>query len=230
MCVAAGASALPAGFSPSAHGGRWPYRYHPMFRALLLAELMRSSPEELRRLSALAAAWFSKQGEHIRAAPLAVQGQSWEALGEAVLAGSCVALATEGLDLGPGRNSPDCRIPPGRRSRHAAVIGLDRTSTGARMEAMASLARILDGRPRPRTRQQWTSTPFCRPGGSPSEVSQGGGTNPRGRSSPRFDVLRRDCVHSIEVKWRRCTQHAFSSKAIRHSGDNAQPVQCLQVS
>jgi LuxR family maltose regulon positive regulatory protein len=32
---------------------RWPYRYHPMFRALLLAELMRAEPAEVRRLSAL---------------------------------------------------------------------------------------------------------------------------------------------------------------------------------
>ena len=68
--VAVGTSALPAGFSPSAHGRPLALSYHPMFRALLLAELMRSSPEELRRLCRLqAAAWFSQQGEHIRAAP-----------------------------------------------------------------------------------------------------------------------------------------------------------------
>ena len=34
---------------------RWPYRYHPMFRALLLAELMGVASGEVRRLSALAA-------------------------------------------------------------------------------------------------------------------------------------------------------------------------------
>src|SRR4029453_14301717 len=84
------------GFLHRLTGGRWPYRYHPMFRALLLAELMRSAPEEVQRLSARAAAWFSNQGEHIRAAPLALQGQSWEVLGEGVLAGSCVALAEGG--------------------------------------------------------------------------------------------------------------------------------------
>ena len=40
---------------------RWPYRYHPMFRALLLAELMRSAPNDVRRLSALTAEWFSER-------------------------------------------------------------------------------------------------------------------------------------------------------------------------
>lgn len=46
---------------------RWPYRYHPMFRALLLAELMRAAPAEVRRLSAVAAGWFSQHDEHVRA-------------------------------------------------------------------------------------------------------------------------------------------------------------------
>ena len=65
-----------------------------MFRALLLAELMRSSPGEVRRLSALAAQWFARHGEHVRAAPLAVRGQTWDALADSVLAGACVALAS----------------------------------------------------------------------------------------------------------------------------------------
>jgi hypothetical protein len=55
---------------------------------------MRTAPDEVRRLAALAADWFSRHGEHVRAAPLAVQGQSWEVLADSVLAGSCVALAT----------------------------------------------------------------------------------------------------------------------------------------
>jgi LuxR family transcriptional regulator, maltose regulon positive regulatory protein len=150
------------GFLHRLPGGRWPYRYHPMFRALLLAELMQSSPEELRRLSARAAAWFSKQGEHVRAAPLAVQGQSWEALGEAVLTGSCVALATG--DWAWVRTEY-ARLPSfggdGDLSMLLSSV-LISLGAGARMEAMASLSAILDGRPRPRTQQQAEVLRFLR--------------------------------------------------------------------
>ena len=150
------------GFLHRLTGGRWPYRYHPMFRALLLAELMRSSPEELRRLSARAAGWFSKQGEHIRAAPLAVQGQSWEALGEAVLAGSCVALATGDWTW---VSTEFARLPASRRDGDLGMLlssVLISLGTGARMQAMASLSGILDGRPHPRTRQQADVLRFLR--------------------------------------------------------------------
>ncbi len=150
------------GFLHRLASGRWPYRYHPMFRALLFAELMRSSPEEVRRLSARAAAWFSKQGEHIRAAPLALQSQSWEVLSEAVLAGSCVALATgdwtwvrtEFATLPPSRREGDLSM---RLSWVLMSLG-----TGARMEATASLSAILDTRPHPQTRQQAEVLRFLR--------------------------------------------------------------------
>ncbi len=150
------------GFLHRLPGGRWPYRYHPMFRALLLAELMQSSPEELRRLSARAAAWFAKQGEHVRAAPLAVQGQSWEALGEAVLTGSCVALATG--DWGWVRTE-FARLPASRPDGDLSMLlssVLISLGNGARMEAMASLSAILDGRPRPRTPRQADVLRFLR--------------------------------------------------------------------
>jgi LuxR family maltose regulon positive regulatory protein len=150
------------GFLHRLPGGRWPYRYHPMFRALLLAELMQSSPEELRRLSARAAAWFSKQGEHVRAAPLAVQGQSWETLGEAVLTGSCVALATG--DWAWVRTEY-ARLPAVRGDGDLSMLlssVLISLGAGARMEAMASLSAILDGRPRPRTPQQAEVLRFLR--------------------------------------------------------------------
>ncbi|HJY44685.1 MAG TPA: LuxR C-terminal-related transcriptional regulator [Propionibacteriaceae bacterium] len=150
------------GFLHRLAGGRWPYRYHPMFRALLLAELMRSSPEEVRRLSARAAAWFSKQGEHIRAAPLALQGQSWDVLSEAVLAGSCVALATGDWTWVRAEFS---RMPLARREDDLSMLlssVLVSIGTGARMEALALLSAILDGRPRPRTRQQADVVRFLR--------------------------------------------------------------------
>ncbi len=150
------------GFLHRLTGGRWPYRYHPMFRALLLAELMQSSPDEVQRLSARAAAWFSKQGEHIRAAPLALQGQSWEVLGEAVLAGSCVALATG--DWAWVRTEFG-RLPLSRREGDLSMLlssVMISIGTGARMEAIAVLSAILDGRPHPRTRQQADVLRFLR--------------------------------------------------------------------
>jgi len=131
---------------------RWPYRYHPMFRALLLAELMRSSPGEVRRLSALAAMWFARHGEHVRAAPLAVQGQSWDVLVESILAGACAALATD--DWTWVRNTlerlPDSQLDASLSVRLASI--LLKLGTGARTEAMGSVAAILAGAPAGGTR------------------------------------------------------------------------------
>jgi LuxR family transcriptional regulator, maltose regulon positive regulatory protein len=123
---------------------RWPYRYHPMFRALLLAELMRSAPDEVRRLSALAATWFSRHGEHVRAAPLAMQAQSWNVLAESVLAGSCAALMTG--EWSWVRNTfallPDSNFEASLSVRLAAI--LLKLGSGARMEAMQSAAAIVN--------------------------------------------------------------------------------------
>jgi LuxR family transcriptional regulator, maltose regulon positive regulatory protein len=131
---------------------RWPYRYHPMFRALLLAELMRSEPHEVRRLSALAAQWFSRHGEHTRAAALAVPGQSWDVLAESVLAGSCVALVTG--DWSWVRNTiarlPEFQLDASLSARLASI--LLKVGSGARMEATGSAAAVLDAAPSGGTR------------------------------------------------------------------------------
>jgi LuxR family maltose regulon positive regulatory protein len=122
---------------------RWPYRYHPMFRGLLLAELMQSAPDDVRRLSALAAEWFSRQGEHVRAVPVAVQGQAWDVLAESVLAGSCLALATG--DWG-WVGSAIARLPAARRDANLSVrlaSALIKLGTGARTDAAASVSAIL---------------------------------------------------------------------------------------
>jgi LuxR family transcriptional regulator, maltose regulon positive regulatory protein len=124
---------------------RWPYRYHPMFRALLLAELMRAAPAEVRRLSAVAAGWFSQHDEHVRAASVAVQAQSWDVLAESVLAGSCVALTTG--DWTWVRSALE-RLPDSHREdslsvRFASI--LLKLGTGARTEAMTAAAAILSG-------------------------------------------------------------------------------------
>ena len=79
-----------------------------------------------------------QQGEHIRAAPLAVQGQAWDALAESVLAGSCLALATG--DWG-WVGTEFARLPAARRDADLSMrlsSVLISLGTGARMEAMAS--------------------------------------------------------------------------------------------
>ncbi|HZL74600.1 MAG TPA: hypothetical protein VFB83_04425, partial [Propionibacteriaceae bacterium] len=127
---------------------RWPYRYHPMFRALLLAELMRSAPNDVRRLSALTAEWFSREGEHVRAVPAAVQGQAWDVLAESVLVGSCLALATG--DWG-WVGTAIARLPAAHRGANLSVrlaSALIKLGTGARTEAIAAASAILNDAPR----------------------------------------------------------------------------------
>ena len=144
---------IQPGFLHRLPESRWAYRYHPMFRALLLAELMRSAPDEVRRLSALAAAWFSAHGEHVRAAPLAVQGQSWDVLADSMLAGCCLGLATG--DWSWVRNAfarlPDSSYLEASGSLRLASI-LIKVGAGARTEAMGSTTAILNDPPPAETR------------------------------------------------------------------------------
>jgi len=132
------------GFLNRPSEGRWPYRYHPMFRALLLAELMGVASGEVRRLSALAAEWFASHGEHARAAPLAVQGQSWGVLAESILAGSCVALATG--DRSWVRHAlaqlPASHLEASLSVRLASILLM--VGTGARRDALAAAAGIAE--------------------------------------------------------------------------------------
>ena len=132
------------GFLNRPSEGRWPYRYHPMFRALLLAELMGVASGEVRRLSALAAEWFASHGEHARAAPLAVQGQSWGVLAESILAGSCVALATG--DRSWVRHAlaqlPASHLEANLSVRLASILLM--VGTGARRDALAAAAGIAE--------------------------------------------------------------------------------------
>ena len=131
---------------------RWPYRYHPMFRGLLLAELMRSAPEDVRRLSALTAEWFSRHGEHVRAVPAAVQGQAWNVLAESVLAGSCLALVTG--DWG-WVGTAIARLPAAHRDANLSVLlasALIKLGTGSRAEAIAAASAILNDAPPASTR------------------------------------------------------------------------------
>jgi LuxR family maltose regulon positive regulatory protein len=130
------------GFLHRLSEGRWPYRYHPMFRALLLAELMGAASGEVRRLSALAAEWFAGRGEHVRAAALAVQGQSWNVLAESILAGSCVALATgDGSWVRHALTQlPAAHLEADVHVRLASILLM--IGTGARREALLAAAPI----------------------------------------------------------------------------------------
>ena len=131
---------------------RWPYRYHPMFRALLLAELMRSAPDEVRRLSAVAATWFSRHGEHVRAATLALQGRSWSVLAESVLAGSCAALVTGEWSWVRSTFAPlpDSDFEASLSVRLAAV--LLKLASGARTEAMQASTALVKNSPPAQTK------------------------------------------------------------------------------
>ena len=121
-------------------------------RALLLAELMRSAPNDVRRLSALTAEWFSREGEHVRAVPAAVQGQAWDVLAESVLVGSCLALATG--DWG-WVGAAIARLPAAHRDANLSVrlaSALIKLGTGTRTEAIAGASAILNDAPRASTR------------------------------------------------------------------------------
>ncbi|HEY6684802.1 MAG TPA: LuxR C-terminal-related transcriptional regulator [Propionibacteriaceae bacterium] len=155
---------IQPGFLHRLADGRWPYRYHPMFRALLLAELMRSAPDEVRRLSALAAAWFSRHGEHVRAASLAVQGQSWDVVADSVLAGSCVALATG--DWSWVRSTfaqlPDYQLEASLSVRLASI--LLKLGSGDRTDAMQTAAAMLNDPPTAGTRLEAAALTFVEAG------------------------------------------------------------------
>ena len=140
------------GFLHRLSAGRWPYRYHPMFRALLLAELTRSAPAVARRLSSVAAARLLAHGEHTRSAQLARQGKAWKILGHAILAGSCVSLATG--DWTWTRTESD-RLPSSYQETSLSIrlsSALMMAETGARSEAMASVSALLSSATPSRTK------------------------------------------------------------------------------
>jgi LuxR family maltose regulon positive regulatory protein len=136
------------GFLSRFPGRRWPYRYHPMFRALLLAELTRSAPQDAQRLSAAAGAWFLAEGDYIRAAPLAAQGHAWGVLAEAILDGSCVALATGEWAW---VRTEFARLPESLREANASLrlsLALMNLQTAAtRDEAMTMVSALLRSQP-----------------------------------------------------------------------------------
>ncbi len=85
------------------------YRYHPLLRELLLAELRREMPHEIPILLRRAARWYSQHGRPVDALRSSVEAQDWDYAAQ-VLAVSDVSIL---LSHGPGALEPMLApIPP----------------------------------------------------------------------------------------------------------------------
>ncbi|HUK72130.1 MAG TPA: LuxR C-terminal-related transcriptional regulator [Streptosporangiaceae bacterium] len=73
------------------------YRYHPLLRELLLADLRREMPHEIPILLRRAARWYTQHGRPVEALRSSVEGQDWDYTAQ-VLAGSDIAIL---LSRGP---------------------------------------------------------------------------------------------------------------------------------
>jgi LuxR family transcriptional regulator, maltose regulon positive regulatory protein len=63
--------------APVDRRGDW-YRYHALFRELLMAELRSESPELIPSLHRRAASWFADHGDESRGLMHAVEGEAWD--------------------------------------------------------------------------------------------------------------------------------------------------------
>ena len=63
--------------APLDRRGEW-YRYHALFRELLVAELRSESPEEVPALHRRAASWFADHGDEARGLVHAVEAEAWD--------------------------------------------------------------------------------------------------------------------------------------------------------
>ena len=63
--------------SPLDRRGEW-YRYHALFRELLMAELRSGSPEQVPELHRRAAKWLADHGDDARGLLHAVEGEAWD--------------------------------------------------------------------------------------------------------------------------------------------------------
>lgn len=72
-------------------GRRGSYRYHPLFRELLRAQLTFEAPDEARRLHLIAAEWLGNAGLLVEAVNCAVQADAWEVAAAFVVEGLAFA-------------------------------------------------------------------------------------------------------------------------------------------
>ncbi len=98
--------------------GRGEYRYHPMLREVLTAELYRELPAEVPALLGRAARWHAAHGQAIAAVRAAGQGGDWE-FGAQVLADAGAGVLWPG---GPAElEGVLAAFPPERRAGDAPV-------------------------------------------------------------------------------------------------------------
>src|SRR6185437_15600534 len=98
--------------------GRGEYRYHPMLREVLTAELYRELPAEVPTLLGRAARWHAGHGQSIAAVRAAAQGGDWE-YGAQVLADAGAGVLWPG---GPAElEGVLAAFPPERRAGDAPV-------------------------------------------------------------------------------------------------------------
>ena len=101
-----------------ADSGRGEYRYHPMLREVLTAELYRELPAEVPELLGRAARWHAAHGQAVAAVRAAAQGGDWD-YGAEVLAGAGAGVLWPG---GPHElEGVLAAFPPERRAGDAPV-------------------------------------------------------------------------------------------------------------
>ncbi len=94
------------------------YRYHPLLRELLLADLRREMPHEIPILLRRAARWYTQHGRPVDALRSSVEGQDWDYTAQ-VLAASDIAIL---LSRGPAELERIlAQIPPDLAFDDAAV-------------------------------------------------------------------------------------------------------------
>ena len=94
------------------------YRYHPLLREVLAAELQAAFPHEVPVLLRRAARWYAGHGRPLDCVRCAAGAQDWAHAAEA-LAGSAAEVL---LSAGPGELEPVLALfPPGRAADDAAV-------------------------------------------------------------------------------------------------------------
>ena len=97
----------------AAHG----YRYHPLLREVLSAELHRQSPDEVPVLLGRAARWYAAHDRALEAVRAAVAAWDWD-LATDVLAGSAIGIV---MADGPGPLESVLGLFPADRAGEAAV-------------------------------------------------------------------------------------------------------------
>jgi LuxR family maltose regulon positive regulatory protein len=94
------------------------YRYHPLLREVLRAELQREAPQEIPVLLGRAARWYGSRGQVLESVRYAAEAQDWEYAAEALTDAGAAALAlTDAAEL----EAVLARFPAGMAADDASV-------------------------------------------------------------------------------------------------------------